>query len=158
MQMRVLFASTQSTGHFAPLVPFAQACRDAGHEVLVAGPPQIAELAYRAALAYAPVGAAAPERLDEVSRMMAGRAGFERIAIATTELFVGSHARAALPDMLRAGRGLAAGRDRPRDRRGRLAGGGRGPRRPRRPRRDRARDALRGRVAGDGLRRAGRAA
>ena len=33
--------------------------------------------------------------------MMAGRAGFERIAIATTELFVGSHAKAALPDMLR---------------------------------------------------------
>ena len=32
--------------------------------------------------------------------MMAGRAGFERIAIATTELFVGSHAKAALPDML----------------------------------------------------------
>jgi len=99
--MRVLFASTQSTGHFAPLIPFAQACRDAGHEVLVAGPPPVAELAYRSALAHAPVGAAAPERLDDVRRMMSGRAGFERIAIATTELFVGSHARAALPDMLR---------------------------------------------------------
>ena len=100
MHMRVLFASTQSTGHFAPLVPFAQACRDAGHDVLVAGPPAVAELAYRAALAYQPVAAADPQRLAEVSRMMAGRAGFERIAIATTELFVGSHAKAALPDML----------------------------------------------------------
>ena len=98
--MRVLFASTQSTGHFAPLIAFAQACRDAGHEVLVAGPPAVEELAYRAALAYRPVTAADPERLAEVGRMMAGRAGFERIAIATTELFVGSHARAALPDML----------------------------------------------------------
>ena len=101
MHMRVLFASTQSTGHFAPLIPFAQACRDAGHEVLVAGPPAVAELAYRAALAYEPVAAADPERLADVGRMMAGRAGFERIAIATTELFVGSHAQAALPDMLR---------------------------------------------------------
>ena len=34
MDMRVLFASTQSTGHFAPLIPFAQACRDAGHEAV----------------------------------------------------------------------------------------------------------------------------
>ena len=98
--MRVLFASTQSNGHFAPLVPFAQACRDAGHEVFVAGPPAVAELAYRAALPYQPIAGADPERLAEVGRMMAGRAGFERIAIATTELFVGSHARAALPDML----------------------------------------------------------
>ena len=98
--MRVLFASTQSTGHFAPLIPFAQACRDAGHDVLVAGPPPVGELAYRAALAYEPVAGATPERLAEVGRMMSGRAGFERIAIATTELFVGSHAKAALPDML----------------------------------------------------------
>ena len=98
--MRVLFACTHSTGHFAPLVPFAQACRDAGHDVLVAGPPAVEELAGRAALAHQPVAAAEPERLADVRRMMAGRAGFERIAIATTELFVGSHARAALPDML----------------------------------------------------------
>ena len=54
MHMRVLFASTQSTGHFAPLIPFAQACRDAGHDVLVAGPPPVAELAYRAALRTSP--------------------------------------------------------------------------------------------------------
>jgi UDP:flavonoid glycosyltransferase YjiC (YdhE family) len=100
MHMRVLFASTQSTGHFAPLIPFAQACRDAGHEVLVAGPPPVAELAYRAALAHEAVAAAEPERLADVGRMMSGRAGFERVAIATTELFVGSHAKAALPDML----------------------------------------------------------
>ena len=101
MDMRVLFASTQSAGHFAPLIPFAQTCRDAGHDVLVAGPPAVAELAYRAALPYEPVAAADPERLAHVGEMMAGRFGFERIAIATTELFVGSHARAALPDMLR---------------------------------------------------------
>ena len=98
--MRILFASTHNTGHFAPLIPFAQACRDVGHEVLVAGPPAVAEMVYRAALVHEPVAAADPARLAEVSRMMSGRAGFERIAIATTELFVGSHAKAALPDML----------------------------------------------------------
>jgi MGT family glycosyltransferase len=100
MPMRILFASTHSTGHFVPLIPFAQACRDAGHDVLVAAPPAVAEMAYRAALVHEPVAPADPERLAEVGRMMAGRAGFERVAVATTELFVGSHAQAALPDML----------------------------------------------------------
>ena len=113
VHMRVLFASTQSTGHFAPLIPFAQACRDAGHDGARRRPAagRGARLPRRARRT-SPWRAAAPERLDEVRRMMSGRAGFERIAIATTELFVGSHAKAALPDMLRAGRALAAGRDR----------------------------------------------
>ena len=39
--MRVLFASTQGAGHFSPLVPFIEACRRAGHEVLVVGPPTL---------------------------------------------------------------------------------------------------------------------
>ena len=38
--MRVLVSSTRGAGHFAPLVPFAQACLR-GHEVLVAGPPDL---------------------------------------------------------------------------------------------------------------------
>ena len=37
--MRILFASTQGAGHFNPLVPFLEAFRRAGHEVLVVGPP-----------------------------------------------------------------------------------------------------------------------
>ena len=36
--MRVLFASTRGAGHFNPLVPFIDAARRIGHEVLVAGP------------------------------------------------------------------------------------------------------------------------
>lgn len=59
--MRVLFASTYATGHFAPLIPFAQACRDAGHDVLVAGPPAVEELAHRAGLAHQPVAVADPQ-------------------------------------------------------------------------------------------------
>ena len=39
--MRILFASTQGAGHFGPLVPFIEACRRAGHEVLVVGPPTL---------------------------------------------------------------------------------------------------------------------
>jgi UDP:flavonoid glycosyltransferase YjiC (YdhE family) len=40
--VRVLFSSTRGAGHFNPLVPFANAFVRAGHEVLVAGPPELA--------------------------------------------------------------------------------------------------------------------
>ena len=40
--MRALFSSTRGAGHFNPLVPFARAFERAGHEVLVAGPPDLA--------------------------------------------------------------------------------------------------------------------
>jgi hypothetical protein len=46
--VRVLFASTRGTGHFNPLVPFIEAALRGGHEVLVAGPPPLAEAAERA--------------------------------------------------------------------------------------------------------------
>jgi UDP:flavonoid glycosyltransferase YjiC (YdhE family) len=40
--MRALFSSTRGTGHFNPLVPFARAFERAGHELLFAGPPDLA--------------------------------------------------------------------------------------------------------------------
>jgi UDP:flavonoid glycosyltransferase YjiC (YdhE family) len=40
--MRALFASTRGAGHFNPLVPFARAFERAGHELLFAGPPDLA--------------------------------------------------------------------------------------------------------------------
>jgi UDP:flavonoid glycosyltransferase YjiC (YdhE family) len=43
--VRVLFASTRGAGHFNPLLPFAHAFERAGHDVLVAGPPLLAEAA-----------------------------------------------------------------------------------------------------------------
>jgi UDP:flavonoid glycosyltransferase YjiC (YdhE family) len=40
--VRVLFSSTRGAGHFNPLVPFANAFQRAGHELLFAGPPDLA--------------------------------------------------------------------------------------------------------------------
>ena len=40
--MRVLVSTTAGSGHFGPLVPFAVACRAAGHEVRVAAPASFA--------------------------------------------------------------------------------------------------------------------
>ena len=40
--MRALFSSTRGAGHFNPLVPFARAFERAGHELMFAGPPDLA--------------------------------------------------------------------------------------------------------------------
>ena len=44
--MRVLFASTQGTGHFGPLIPLIDACRRNGHETLIVGPPTLKARGY----------------------------------------------------------------------------------------------------------------
>ena len=64
--MRVLFATTGGIGHFGPLVPFARACLDAGHEVVVAAPTSFADQVGRAGLAHAPIGEPPAEVLGRV--------------------------------------------------------------------------------------------
>ena len=44
--VRVLFASTQGTGHFGPLIPLIDACHRNGHETLVVGPPTLKARGY----------------------------------------------------------------------------------------------------------------
>jgi UDP:flavonoid glycosyltransferase YjiC (YdhE family) len=41
-----MFASTQGTGHFGPLIPLIEACRRNGHETLVVGPPTLKARGY----------------------------------------------------------------------------------------------------------------
>jgi UDP:flavonoid glycosyltransferase YjiC (YdhE family) len=64
--MRVLFASTRGAGHFNPLVPFLDAARRGGHEVLVAGPPPLRETVERHGIRHARIGVglAATEELS----------------------------------------------------------------------------------------------
>lgn len=54
--MRVLFMSTPVSTHFAPSIPLGWALRAAGHEVLVAGQPDIIGTAHGAGLCTAVVG------------------------------------------------------------------------------------------------------
>jgi UDP:flavonoid glycosyltransferase YjiC (YdhE family) len=42
LRVRILFSSTRGAGHFNPLLPFANAFVRTGHEVLFAGPPDLA--------------------------------------------------------------------------------------------------------------------
>jgi UDP:flavonoid glycosyltransferase YjiC (YdhE family) len=51
--MRMLFASTGGAGHVTPMLPFAGACRRAGHDVMLVGPPGLSPTAEREALPFA---------------------------------------------------------------------------------------------------------
>ena len=96
--MRVLFATTRGAGHFGPLVPFAQACRRAGHDVLVAGPRSVAGLVARAGLPLRAVPEAPAAAIDAAfAPVWAQEATVQHVV---QDLFVGIHARTALPGML----------------------------------------------------------
>jgi len=97
--MRVLFACTRGAGHFNPLVPFVEACRRAGHDVLVVGPPPLAETVERAGYPFW-IGAAPPE--DELGAVWARVPTLsydeaERLVI--SGIFATLNVRAMLPAM-----------------------------------------------------------
>ncbi|MGW0313461.1 nucleotide disphospho-sugar-binding domain-containing protein [Streptomyces flavidovirens] len=58
--MRILFTTWSAPSHLFPMVPLAWACRAAGHEVLLAVPPDSVAAVARAGLTPVPVGAAPP--------------------------------------------------------------------------------------------------
>ena len=95
--MRVLFSTTAGSGHFGPMVPFAQACRDAGHDVKVAAPASFAAAVTASGLDHAPFADVAPDvmgavfgRLPHLSRQEADR-------VVMGEVFGRLDAQAALP-------------------------------------------------------------
>jgi len=94
--VRILFASTRGAGHVGPLVPFAHAARRAGHDVLLAAPASAAPLAARAGLPHHAVGEAPAEEVE--SRLWTAD-GPETVI---RDVFVGLHARTALPGMVEA--------------------------------------------------------
>ncbi len=92
-----MFACTRGAGHFAPMVPFAAACRRAGHDVLVVGPPALAGPVERAGFPFA--AGAAPDE-DELGRVWGRVPGLsyeeaERLVIG--EVFATLNAKAMLP-------------------------------------------------------------
>src|SRR5689334_12161686 len=58
--MRVLFTPHKDLQHLYPLVPLAWACRAAGHEVRIAGPPGLADAIVHTGLAGVVVGRDTP--------------------------------------------------------------------------------------------------
>ncbi len=95
--MRVLVATTAGGGHFGPLVPFAQAAVQAGHEVLVAAPESFAPAVERAGFAHYGFPDAPQEQLEGVFAGLAGLSNEEGNLIVVRDVFGLIDTRAALP-------------------------------------------------------------
>jgi UDP:flavonoid glycosyltransferase YjiC (YdhE family) len=98
--MRLLFTTTQGLGHVMALLPFARAARDAGHEVVLAGPGPTEAIAAGAGLAHAELAWPDEEPLAAARRRVAELDGVEKVRAAIGDLFVTTYGGAALPGTL----------------------------------------------------------
>jgi UDP:flavonoid glycosyltransferase YjiC (YdhE family) len=64
--VRVAFSTTAGSGHFGPLIPFARACREAGHEVEVAAPASFAAAVLAAGFDHVPFADVPPEVMEPI--------------------------------------------------------------------------------------------
>ena len=95
--MRVLFSTTAGSGHFGPMVPFAQACRDAGHDVKVAAPASFSEAVAATGLEHAPFADVPPEVMGPVFARLPHLPREEADRVVMAEVFGRLDAQAALP-------------------------------------------------------------
>lgn len=99
--MRVLVSTTANDGHFGPVLPFARALVEAGHEVRVAAPESYAAAVTRAGFAHEPFGDAPPALIGPVMARLPTVSFEEANRIVIGEVFARIDAQAALPSMLR---------------------------------------------------------
>jgi UDP:flavonoid glycosyltransferase YjiC (YdhE family) len=97
--MRVLFACTQGAGHLQPGLPFVDACRRAGHEVLVVGPPPLAATLERLGLPYRVGASPDPAELGAVWGRVPTASEEEAQRLVVGEIFARLNAEAMLPPM-----------------------------------------------------------
>jgi UDP:flavonoid glycosyltransferase YjiC (YdhE family) len=95
--VRVLFSTTAGSGHFGPMVPFAKACRAAGHEVTVAAPASFAAAVAAAGLDHAPFADVPPEVLGPIYGGLGQVSREEANRTVMADIFGRLDARAALP-------------------------------------------------------------
>jgi UDP:flavonoid glycosyltransferase YjiC (YdhE family) len=97
--VRVLFASTRGAGHFNPLVPFIESALRAGHEVMVAGPPPLAETVEAAGYRFWPGEAPPEDELGPVWARVPTVSPDEANEIVVGEIFGRLNVRAMLPSL-----------------------------------------------------------
>jgi UDP:flavonoid glycosyltransferase YjiC (YdhE family) len=97
--VRVLCATTANDGHFGPLLPFARALAEAGHEVRVAAPTSYAAAVAGAGFVHEPFPDAPPELIGPVMGMLPTLAFEEADDLVIREVFARIDAQAALPSL-----------------------------------------------------------
>lgn len=97
--MRVLFSSMRMTGHIRPLLPYADALLNRGHDVLVAAPQDAGAIIRDAGLDHAVFGHPGDKRLAEISGLFANMSAEEVGKTAVGKIFADLNARAALPGL-----------------------------------------------------------
>jgi hypothetical protein len=96
--MRVLFTCNGLSGHFHPLVPFARALADAGHEVAVATRAAFAPAIAHAGFRHFPAGL--DRDINDVFPQLRAWRGPDRVAFVNGEVFAGVLPRHMVPDLL----------------------------------------------------------
>ncbi|MCX7347440.1 MAG: hypothetical protein NTU78_17225, partial [Alphaproteobacteria bacterium] len=97
--MRILFSSMRMTGHIRPLLPYAHAMLNRGHEVLFAAPQDAGTIIRDAGLDHAVFGHPGDKKLSEISRHFANMSADEVVETAVSKIFADLNARAALPGL-----------------------------------------------------------
>jgi UDP:flavonoid glycosyltransferase YjiC (YdhE family) len=98
--MRVLMTTTGYAGHFLPLVPFARACAEAGHEVRVAAPLSRRAIIERTGLDFRACADPSDEDLGRIVASVSELGQRDGHARMMSEGFASIAARAVLPDLL----------------------------------------------------------
>ena len=97
--MRILFATTQGAGHYNPLVPFIEAARRAGHEVMVAAPPTLEDTVRRDGYPFH-MGASPPdEEMGPIWSRVPQASYEEAEQLVIGEIFATLNVRAMLPSL-----------------------------------------------------------
>ncbi|WP_175525358.1 glycosyltransferase [Microbacterium sp. cf046] len=96
----MLCATTANDGHFGPLLPFARALADAGHEVRVAAPASYAAAVAKAGFAHEPFADGPAELIGPVMGRLPTLTFEEADDIVVREVFARIDAQAALPSLI----------------------------------------------------------
>ena len=97
--VKVLVATTAGAGHFAGVLPFANACAAIGHEVRVAAPASFAPAVERADFTLAPLADVDPAMMGAVFGRLPTLARQDADVLVIQEVFGRLDTRAALPAM-----------------------------------------------------------